>query len=207
MGSAHQETSFSYKESMTIEAAESKDAAGAILTLSQDLTGKNLKESMAEYKKQQQEETKKRQQENAARSMQQLAEANRAKKNENQYEVPDEIDSKIKMLRRLLAALRGEKIPEDCKIQPDRSGKVYDLRSSSFRLSAQSSISMGSLEVGTTGSGTTWQKITATSGFHAESEITSFASTGKVQTADGRSIDFNIELSDYQLNQFQKYYE
>ena len=37
MASSHHETSFSYKESMTMEAAKSKDVVGAILTLSQEV--------------------------------------------------------------------------------------------------------------------------------------------------------------------------
>ena len=49
MTSAHHETSFTYKESMTIDAAKTKDAAGAILTLSAKGVGKNIKESMMEY--------------------------------------------------------------------------------------------------------------------------------------------------------------
>ena len=58
MASSHQEKSYTYKESMTIEAAKSQDVAGAILTLSKEESGMNLKESMVEYKKQQEEELK-----------------------------------------------------------------------------------------------------------------------------------------------------
>lgn len=203
MASTHDETSFTYKESMTIEAAKSKDVAGAILTLSAEGTRKNLKESMVEYKKQQEEEAKQRRQENEARSLQQMAEQMKTQKTDNQFEISDEYDMKIKMLKQILAALRGEKVPEDCKNKPQKKGGVLDLRTAelnkiegvSFDLSAKSSVSLGSIEIGTNASGTTWQKITATSGFASESESTTFASTGIVQTADGRSIDFNVEVS------------
>ena len=67
MGSTHYETAFSYKESMTIEAAKSKNVAGAILSMSAEATGKSLKESMVEYKKQQEEEAKQKKQENEAK--------------------------------------------------------------------------------------------------------------------------------------------
>ena len=60
MASAHQESSFTHKESVTMEAAKSKDAAGAILTLSAEATGKTLKESMAEYQKQEEQKEKQR---------------------------------------------------------------------------------------------------------------------------------------------------
>lgn len=203
MASAHHETSFIYKESMTIEAAKSKDVAGAILTLSAEATGKNLKETMVEYQKQQEEEAKQRRQENEARSMQQMAERLQNQKTGGQFEMSDEYDMKIKMLRQILAALRGEKVPEDCKVKPQEKGGVLDLRSAEFRkiegvsfdLSAKASVSLGSIEIGTNASGTTWQRITATSGFTGESESTTFASKGLVQTADGRNIDFNVEVS------------
>ena len=203
MASAHHETSFTYKESMTIEAAKSKDVAGAILTLSAEATGKNLKETMVEYQKQQEEEAKQRRQENEARSMQQMAERLQNQKTGGQFEMSDEYDMKIKMLRQILAALRGEKVPEDCKVKPQERGGVLDLRSAEFRkiegvsfdLSAKASVSLGSIEIGTNASGTTWQRITATSGFVGESESTTFASKGLVQTADGRNIDFNVEVS------------
>lgn len=203
MASEHHETSFAYKESMTMEAAKSKDVAGAILTLSAEATGKNLKETMAEYQKQQEEEAKKKQQENEARSLQQMAEHLRTKKEDNQFEFPDEYDMKIKMLRQMLASLCGEKVSKECKTKSENEGKILDLRSAryrrleglSFGVMSGKTVSLGTIERGTTGVGTTWQKITATSGFAAESESTTFASTGIVKTADGRSIDFNIEVS------------
>ncbi len=203
MTSTHHETSFVYKESMTIDSAKSKDAAGAILTLSAEGVGKNIKESMMEYEKQQEEEAKQRKQENEARFMQQMAEQMKAQKTGNQFEVSDEYDLKIKLLKRILAALRGEKVPEDCKIKPQKNDGVLDLRSASYRkfegasfeLNAKSSVSLGAISIGTTALGTTWQKITATSGFTSETERTTFASKGIVQTADGRNIDFNVEVS------------
>ena len=206
MAASHHETSFSYKESMTMEAAKSKDVVGAILTLSQEASGKSVKDAMVDYQKQEKEEAKKRQQENEARSIQEMAERMRTEQTGNQYDIPDDIDMKIKMLRQILAALRGEKVPEDCKVKPSDNGSVTDLRSAQFKkldgfafnLSSKTAVSLGAVSIGgigTTGSGTTWQKITATSGFTSESESTTFATKGIVQTADGRSIDFNMEVS------------
>lgn len=203
MASAHQESSFTYKESMTMEAAKSKDVAGAILTLSSQMDGKNLKESMVEFQKQEKQEKLRQQKENESRSLEQMAERLRAKKNNNQFEMSDEYDAKIKMLRQMLAILRGEKLTDkDLKHMKSEDG-VLDLRSGGFKLSnstsidlsASSSVSLGAISIGTTGTGTTWQKITAVSGFVSESESTTFASTGLVTTADGRKIDFNVEVS------------
>lgn len=206
MAASHHETSFSYKESMTMEAAKSKDVVGAILTLSQEASGKSVKEAMVDYQKQEKEEAKKRQQENEARSVQETAERMRTEQKGNQFDIPDDLDMKIKMLRQILAALRGEKVPENCKIKPSDSGSVTDLRSAQFKklegfefnLSSKTGVSIGAISIdgiGTNRTGTTWQKITATSGFTSESESTTFATKGIVQTADGRKIDFNMEVS------------
>ena len=206
MASTHHENSFAYKESMTIEAAKEKDVAGVILTLSREADGKSLKEVMVDYQRQEKETEKKRQQENEARSLQQMAEHLRTTQTGGHFEVSDEYDMKIKMLRRILAALRGEEIPEDCKVKPKEQEKVLDLRTAqyrkleelSFSVDASKVVSLGAIStdrIGTNGLGTTWQRITATSGFMSESESTAFASMGIVQTADGRNIDFNVEVS------------
>ena len=207
MASKHRETSFEYKESMTMEAAKSKDVAGAILTLSQEASGKSVKEAMVDYQKQEKEEAKQRQQENENHFLQQMAEQMKTNKTkDNRFDMSDEYDMKIKMLRKILAALRGEEIPEDCKIKPEEQENVLDLRSAqykkydemSFNIDSSKAVSLGAIStngIGTTRGGTTWQRITAVSGFKSESESTTFASKGIVQTADGRNIDFNIEVS------------
>ena len=207
MASTHRETSFEYKESMTMEAAKSKDVAGAILTLSQEASGKSVKEAMVDYQKQEKEEAKQRQQENENHFLQQMAEQMKTNKTkDNRFNMSDEYDMKMKMLRKILAALRGEEIPEDCKIKPEEQEKVLDLRSAqykkydgmSFNIDSSKAVSLGAIStngIGTTRGGTTWQRITAVSGFKSESESTTFASKGIVQTADGRNIDFNIEVS------------
>lgn len=215
MSSAHQETSFSYRESMTIEAAKSDNVAGAILTLSAEGSGKNIKESMVEFTEMREEEKEKRKLENEARSLRQMMEQMKTNQSGRSFDLQTEPDMKIKMLRQILALLRGEEVPEECKIKPE--GNVLDLRSdtykkyegTSFDLKGKASISLGmisigntsagtsvgNLAIGTTGTGTTWQRITATSGFHSEAESTTFASKGIVKTADGRNIDFNVEVS------------
>lgn len=203
MASSHRESSFSFKESASIEVAKSKDAAGAILTLSKEASGKSLKEAMVDYQEQEKEQAKKNQADNEERSMQRMLNEMKANKKGNNFEISDEYDWKIKLLRRILAALRGEKLPNDDEVKSDCNNDVLDLRSASYKkmdavsvdISSSSSVSLGTVEVGTTNSGTTWQKITATSGFNCEFETTTFASSGIVNTADGRNIDFNIEVS------------
>ena len=200
MASSHQEHSYTYKEAMSMEARKSDDALGVILSLSSREEGKTAKEAMLEYKKEQDEAAQKRKQENEARSLQHFAEQMRLQNEGNQF-APVEVDDQIKLLRKILAALRGEKYEEEDECKPELKGKTLDMRSARYRESFASSFSVSAAAVANItsgasgGSGTTWQKITAVSGFRSESESTAFAATGKVNTADGRSIDFNVELS------------
>lgn len=227
MGSAHEENSYIHKESMTMEVAKSKNAVGAILTISKEAEGKSVKEAMADYQTQQKEEAKKRQQESDQRALEKMAEHIRTNNKGNNYAVPQDEDMEIKMLKKMLEILRGKKLTDKDMMSPSQNSGVLDLRSAQYKnmesiafgASASASISFGSLsiggakvdtsgrgevsssaasaklEAGTTGVGTTWQRITASSGFRTETESTTFASTGIVKTADGRSIDFNVEVS------------
>ncbi len=138
------------------------------------------------------------------------------------FELNDEADLQIKLLRKLLAALNGKGRLDPLEMAEMKRGDVLDLRSSNMKkaemaFSARSfngfnaSISMGgkaigntgkndagavtALQIGTSVTGTTWQKITATSGYHNESELTTFASTGLAITEDGRKIEFGVEFS------------
>lgn len=227
MGSAHEENSYTYKESMTMEVAKSKNAVGAILTISKEAEGKSVKEAMADYQTQQKEEAKKRQQESDQRALEKMAEHIRTNNKGNNYAVPQDENMEIKMLKKMLEILRGKKLTDKDMMSSSLNGGVLDLRSAQYKnmesiafgAGASASISFGSLsvggaktdtsgkgevsssvasarlEAGTTGVGTTWQRITASSGFRTETESTTFASTGIVKTADGRSIDFNVEVS------------
>lgn len=189
-----------------MEAAKSKDAAGAILTLSKESGGKGVREAMLDYQEQVKEEERRRRKENEAKSLQNMAEHLKTQNTGNQYDIPDEISLKIKMLRRILAALRGEKVPEECEDFSRKNDNVLDLRSAEYRkldlafvnFNAADSVSLGAFSLnsfGTDETGTTWQRITASSGFMVESECTTFKSAGIVKTADGRSIDFNVDVS------------
>lgn len=227
MGSAHEENSYTYKESMTMEVAKSKNAVGAILTISKEAEGKSVKDAMVDYQTQQKEEAKKRQQESDQRALEKMAEHIRTNNKGNNYAVPQDENMEIKMLKKMLEILRGKKLTDKDMMSSSQNSGVLDLRSAQYKnmesiafgAGASSTISFGSLsiggtkadtsgkgevsssaasaklEAGTTGVGTTWQRITASSGFRTETESTTFASTGIVKTADGRSIDFNVEVS------------
>ena len=116
-------------------------------------------------------------------------------------EMSDEYRMKLELLKRLFQMLtRGRALDDNGNLTQD-SPEILDLRSPSYRIGTESSStsasvkSFGSISIGTGSSGTTWQRVTATSGFVSESESVAFASSGMVKTQDGRSIDFNIEVS------------
>ena len=203
MASGHQESSYSYKKSVTMEASISKDLPGAILTLSAEAEGKSFVESMEEYKEQKKEEAARKKQENEQRFADSMAEQLRKlqKSSSLNMEMSDEYRMKLELLKRLFQMLtRGRALDDSGNLTQD-SPEILDLRSPSYRIGTESSStsasvkSLGSISIGTGGSGTTWQRVTATSGFVSESESTTFASSGMVKTQDGRSIDFNIEVS------------
>ncbi len=116
------------------------------------------------------------------------------------FEIDEKSRLKMQLLTRLLEAINGKP-----KGKPDerRTGSILDLRGSAskaasvraqlFGVSITVSASEGA--VGTTPSGTLWQRVTASSGERSESEHTVFRSRGLAVTEDGRSIDFNVELS------------
>ena len=203
MASEHQESSYSYKKSVTMEAVKSSDLPGAILTLSAEAEGKSFVESMEEYKEQKREEAASKKQENEQKYADSMAEQLRKlqKSGSLNLEMSDEYRMKLELLKRLFQMLtRGRALDDSGNLTQD-SPEILDLRSPSYRIGTESSStsasvkSLGSISIGTGGSGTTWQRVTATSGFVSESESTTFASSGMVKTQDGRSIDFNIEVS------------
>ena len=203
MASEHQESSYSYKKSVTMEAVKSSDLPGAILTLSAEAEGKSFVESMEEYKEQKKEEAARKKQENEQKYADSMAEQLRKlqKSGSLNMEMSDEYRMKLELLKRLFQMLtRGKALDDSGNLTQD-SPEILDLRSPSYRIGTESSStsasvkSFGSISIGTGSSGTTWQRVTATSGFVSESESVAFASSGMVKTQDGRSIDFNIEVS------------
>ena len=203
MASEHQESSYSYKKSVTMEAVKSSDLPGAILTLSAEAEGKSFVESMEEYKEQKKEEAARKKQENEQKYADSMAEQLRKLQESGSLnlEMSDEYRMKLELLKRLFQMLtRGRALDDSGNLTQD-SPKILDLRSPSYKIGTESSStsasvkSFGSISIGTGSSGTTWQRVTATSGFVSESESVAFASSGMVKTQDGRSIDFNIEVS------------
>lgn len=138
MSSTHQESSYAYKESMTIQASKSANAAGAILSISSEGAGKSAKDSMEEYQKQQEKQEKEKRQMNDIRTLERIAKSLRNRKIGGIAPCQGK-DIQIETLRRILAALRGEKMKE---AEKNPNVAVLDLRSLSFEAQEVSSFDM-----------------------------------------------------------------
>lgn len=206
MSSSHQETKFSYKQSMTMEAAASKNLAGAIFTKSEEMDGADYRTSMLEYKKQQEQEAAQKRKENEERSAKEMLERTKSTNRTNgsgRLEMSDQYKIKLEMIMRMFELMRQGKSILDAGLMTSDSKDVLDLRSPFYRNQDATNAEGTNNEnvetelpvIGTTGSGTIWQRVTATSGFYTEAESTTFATSGIVRTADGRDINFNMEVS------------
>lgn len=206
MSSSHQETKFSYKQSMTMEAAASKNLAGAIFTKSEEMDGADYRTSMLEYKKQQEQEAAQKRKENEERSAKEMLERTRNTNQTNscgRLEMSDQYKIKLELIMRMFELMRQGKSILDAGLMTSDSKDVLDLRSPFYRNQDATNAEGTNNEnveteqpvIGTTGSGTIWQRITATSGFYTEAESTTFATSGIVRTVDGRDINFNMEVS------------
>ena len=192
-----------------MEAAASKNLAGAIFTKSEEMDGADYRTSMLEYKKQQEQEAAQKRKENEERSAKEMLERTKSTNRTNgsgRLEMSDQYKIKLEMIKRMFELLRQGKSLMDSGLATSDSNNVLDLRSpfyrnqdmeSSWSSSGSDGSSMGSElpVIRTTGSGTIWQRVTATSGFYTEAESTTFATSGIVRTADGRDINFNMEVS------------
>lgn len=196
MASTHLEQSFQFMEYASIEGRASEDLEGVILSLSKEAEGGSYAKAIKSYEKQQKEAAEKKR----AANMQKLLELQKSKQAKPaKFGVSDEYDFKIRLLRQMLEMLRsGKNLKDFQKMKLNKEG-VLDLRasaSSSASASAGVSVSLGAnASPGTTSSGTLWQKISVASANVTEYETTNFMTQGKVQTEDGRSIDFNVAFS------------
>ncbi len=109
-----------------------------------------------------------------------------------------EEDFQIKMLRRLLESLRAMqegRAPDYEKLEKKESKSVSlsASQSQSFSFSmAAAGVQIGS--VATVGGSGHWEEKVSVSTIFSDREVTTFSTVGQVQTADGRSIDFNLNL-------------
>lgn len=215
MTSEHRAFSYAETTRLTMEAPTSDNAAAAILTLSSKSQSGNVQDAMVEYQENQKKEQEQQDKQRQANALKSLTEAVRASKpEENQFAVPEEEDYEITLIKKILAALNGKEYKGDGKVRVKNPGQdVLGLKAAwqSQHQETQSIDLVGiSRPIGTEenageavteSSGgasipasSTWQRITASHSLVAESEQTAFATTGYAQTADGRTLSFNVEV-------------
>jgi hypothetical protein len=202
MSGTHSYQSYEYRESMTITARKDSGVWEGINAIRDTAGNDSVLEDMQQYSKEKAEKEAAEKQEKEKQSyqnyMDQLRKSQKSSGSQLDFS-PDE-EAKIKMLRKMLAMLNGKGNLDKEQLKSLKKNNLLDLRSSnlkmadSYNLAGQSSTG-ASVSVGTTISGTVWQKVTATSGFYSEAEQTTFQSTGLVTTADGRNISFGVEVS------------
>ena len=189
MSSTHLEQSFQFMEHATIEGRASDDLEGVILSLSKEAEDGSYAKAIKLFEEQQKEEAKQRQEQN----LKSLAQIMQTKQKENYgFDVSDEYDLKLELLRQLLDMLnKGKGLTKIPCGKLNKQG-VLDLRKHPAHQEGSVPVTP---RMGTTQAGTVWQKITVSSANITEYESTSFMTQGKVQTEDGRSIDFNVAFS------------
>jgi len=191
MSSSHSYNSFSYAESTTIEGRASDDLEGVVLSLSEQTNG-NYKEAMEKFEKQK-ENVAKQNQEQLRKSLSEQLKSNNSKQC-GKIEMSDEYKMKLELIKRLMDLLKDGEQYEKLPMKSINEGRRISLShqvESSF-----SSVSVGAVSTGNSGgAGTLWTRVTAKTGFYSEQESTTFSSVGQVRTADGRNIDFSVDVS------------
>lgn len=204
MASSHNSYSNTQVEQLTIERRANVDTLGAILKLS-DEGEKSYKESLEQLQKNEKEAAKERQQKNLQNMLSRMAEHDKQVREANagmsQWDMED---LQISLVKKILDLLNGRTSPTDKRLREqlqsfnDWQRKIFggcgaDEVKFSLNGTQQKTLNLSSME--SVSRTQVWQRITATSGTHMEYENTSFKSTGEVQTSDGRSLSFNVEVT------------
>ena len=204
MASSHNSYSNTQVEQLTIERRANVDTLGAILKLS-DEGEKSYKESLEQLQKNEKEAAKERQQKNLQSMLGKMAEHDKQIREANagmsQWDMED---LQISLVKKILDLLNGRTSPADKRLREqlqsfnDWQKKIFggcgaDEVKFSLNGTQQKTLNLSSME--SVSRTQVWQRITATSGTHMEYENTSFKSTGQVQTSDGRSLTFDVELT------------
>ena len=203
MASSHSAYTHTEQETTTIEAIASKsDPYAAIMSISEE-GNLSYQQSIEEYKAKNEELKQEQQAEdlsNSLKALQKQADRAREVNDKEKWEINPDYDMKLDLLKKMFELMRNGKLDSASARRVSKDG-ILDLRSFAtncvnIKANKSSASTASSITDGIVYSNSTvWKKITASSGTTSEYENTTFASTGKVQTSDGRSIDFNVEVT------------
>ena len=203
MASTHNSYSYTHVETATIDQRADGKVVSAIMELSAD-GEKSLKESLEQYQKNKDAAAKENKQKNLQNMINQMAEHDKQIREANagmsQWDMED---LQISLVKKILDLLNGRKSPTEKKLSQqmkafnDWQRNVFSRCDTDGVKFSVNGVKQNTLNLSTNaavGQTQVWQRITATSGTHLEYENMAFQSTGTVQTADGRSINFNVEV-------------
>jgi len=145
------------------------------------------------------------------RNMERQLEQIKRRREQNPEPVETEEDFTVKMLRRLMEALkamREGRAPDYEKLEKKDNRRVGNSMGVGIKADAAVSFSMafsgmgvsgGAIPVSggsiaTVGGSGVWEEKVTMSTIFSDREVTCFSTVGKVQTADGREINFNLNL-------------
>ncbi len=209
MASSHNSYSYSHVEVATIDQRVDEKTLGAIMKISEE-GEKSYKEAIEQYQKENQQRQKEVNQQNLQNMFNNMAEQEKRIREANggrsQWDFEDLEVSIVKKILDLLNGKPGAKSELDKKMSEQQNAfKEWqrrimgaaadgcdDVHFSVNGVSAKT-LNLSSLEAASRVQ--VWQRVTAVEGEHLEYENTTFASQGTVQTADGRSLNFNVEVS------------
>lgn len=215
VGMFSERTAQSYVRTQSLS-VEMKSDVAATLDLSEE--GKSyltqLEDELKEREKEQNLQREKNQRDSMKRMMENMKNQ-RLKQKENFPDIRQEEDLEVQMLRQMLKALRNarngnyrrvEMELEEIQAASRHRAKLFSFNGGGFQAassslsvsqSVASSQSISVVDFSTPGAtnGSMWTRITASETTFTESEYTSFSTVGTAVTADGREINFNVELA------------
>lgn len=186
MGSSRNYSSYSREESASLTTTSDKAAQ---LTFSAE--GISMLEQMRELQHQANNQPNEEQR-NSAQHLNILPDSNKKVKGKADPDVKSKEELKIQMLKKMIEALKKYRPGSESSFRAELKKIQSESKQAMFSSQILGNLING--ETAASGGQTVWTRTTVKSSFFEEQENTAFAATGKVKTADGREIDFNISL-------------
>lgn len=190
-------TSYTHQEAMSV-ILTSEEAAKLELSEESKSLVEQMKENMAKLTKEKEQEQKEKEKENAANSLKQMTSLSPNSLRGLNFDLNEDLQVKLQLLRKLLAALRNGKYGNNgdlLKSLKESDNSVKGLAQNTGLHNTQNPITISSqLASKAQLPQTTWTKTTVTSAFYGEAENTAFTANGIARTEDGREISFGVSV-------------
>jgi len=188
------------QKSTSISARGNRDSVELLISDESRSKYEQATEYQARLEKQQEEDKQKQKEAEERRIASMLANVKETPDVHPQFEVPED-DGTIAMLKRMLAILRGEK-PDPIELKDLKQyfngncGAATDNPMDLSKISSSNANMLTTRDVAASRNvnQNAWTTATIKSNFVSESEVTAFNSVGYANTADGRTINFNVTV-------------